>query len=158
SGENAPAGPMYNRDGSPRGSWYDPLGFSGLDKVPPPPRVLPFTETRIDELNTRQKEIETELTPKTLELQELGTQLQAMQGNSHLSLPYDELELQTNQLAAQVKTLRREQSENDALLSTLARRAEKLRAGIPDDPRAHIQHLGKPVSTKQMRFNRLAEF
>lgn len=36
SGENAPAGPMYNRDGTPRGSWFDPLGFSGLDKVPPP--------------------------------------------------------------------------------------------------------------------------
>lgn len=36
SGENAPAGPMYNRDGSPRGSWFDPLGFAGLDKVPPP--------------------------------------------------------------------------------------------------------------------------
>src|SRR5262249_46367030 len=25
SGENAPAGPMYERDGSPRASWFDPL-------------------------------------------------------------------------------------------------------------------------------------
>ena len=44
SGENAPAGPMYNRDGSPRGSWYDPLGFAGLDKVPPPPLAMLMLE------------------------------------------------------------------------------------------------------------------
>ena len=37
SGENAPAGPMYERSGEPRRSWYDPLGFVGLDKEPPPP-------------------------------------------------------------------------------------------------------------------------
>ena len=28
-GEEAPAGPVFNRDGSVRGSWFDPLGFSG---------------------------------------------------------------------------------------------------------------------------------
>ncbi len=44
SGENAPAGPMYNRDGSPRGSWYDPLGFAGLDKVPPPTEAMKMLE------------------------------------------------------------------------------------------------------------------
>src|SRR5918912_1543217 len=44
SGENAPAGPMYNRDGSPRPSWFDPLGFAGLDKVPPPPVEVELLE------------------------------------------------------------------------------------------------------------------
>jgi hypothetical protein len=33
SGENAPGGPMYNRDGSLRSSWYDPLGFAELFKA-----------------------------------------------------------------------------------------------------------------------------
>ena len=37
SGENAPAGPMYERSGEPRRSWYDPLGFVGLAKEPSPP-------------------------------------------------------------------------------------------------------------------------
>jgi hypothetical protein len=31
SGENAPAGPMYERSGEPRRSWYDPLGFVGRE-------------------------------------------------------------------------------------------------------------------------------
>src|SRR6187549_4206992 len=37
-GEEAPAGPVYNRDASIRASWADPLGFAALDGVPPPDR------------------------------------------------------------------------------------------------------------------------
>ncbi|MBI4671242.1 MAG: hypothetical protein HY741_06185 [Chloroflexi bacterium] len=158
SGENAPAGPMYNRDGSPRGSWYDPLGFAGLDKVPPPPLELPMIELRVRELDDRQREIQSELEPQARELQELGAQLQAMRGNPHLAGKYELLQMEANQLAARVNALRREHSENAALLASLAQRAVKLRAGIPDDPHAHIVHLGKPVSVSRMRFNRLAEF
>ncbi len=34
-GERGPAGPKFNRDGTVRVSWYDPLGWAGLDKVTP---------------------------------------------------------------------------------------------------------------------------
>ena len=37
-GEDAPAGPMYNRDKSVSRAWYDPVGWAGLDKVAPRPR------------------------------------------------------------------------------------------------------------------------
>ena len=48
-GENAPSGPMYNRDGSVRSSWYDPVGWAGLDKVPTPTTIGPtaFTHSAI---------------------------------------------------------------------------------------------------------------
>jgi len=59
SGENAPAGPMYNRDGSPRGAWYDPLGFAGLDKVPPPTQALQLLEKNCKEIAERQIQLET---------------------------------------------------------------------------------------------------
>ncbi|MDM7913202.1 MAG: hypothetical protein QUS09_08910, partial [Methanotrichaceae archaeon] len=36
NGERGPAGPKFNRDGTVRVSWYDPLGWAGLDKVVPP--------------------------------------------------------------------------------------------------------------------------
>lgn len=157
SGENAPAGPMYNRDGTPRGSWYDPLGFSGLDKVPPPPQELPRIEARMSELNARLNEIQVELAPQVSELQELGTQLRAMEGNPFLALPYEALQRRANQIAESIRSLRREESQNTALLETLARRAANLRANIRDDPRAHIGHLGKPVSQGHLPFNRLAD-
>ncbi len=34
-GERAPAGPRYNRDGSIRSSWANPVGWAGLLKIPP---------------------------------------------------------------------------------------------------------------------------
>lgn len=158
SGENAPAGPMYNRDGSPRGSWFDPLGFAGLDKVPPPPLELPMILARARELETRQSAIETELAPKAGDLQEWGVQLQAMRGNPHLAARYETLDVQVNILSETVRSLRREQSENAVLLAALSLRAAKLQRGDPDDPRAHIAHLAEPVSLARMRFNRFAEF
>lgn len=157
SGENAPAGPMYNRDGTPRDSWYDPLGFSGLDKVPPPPQELARLEMRVNELNARVSEIRSELTPQVNELQELGIQLRAMQGSPFLAIPYDALQLRVNQIAESVKSLRREELQNAALLETLARRAADLRAGIRDDPRAHITHLDEPVTLARLAFNHLAD-
>ena len=39
-GEDAPAGPMYNRDKSVARAWYDPVGWAGLDKVAPPTETL----------------------------------------------------------------------------------------------------------------------
>ncbi|MGH3148378.1 MAG: hypothetical protein ACRDTR_21560, partial [Rubrobacter sp.] len=33
-GEDAPAGPMYNRDKTICKEWYDPVGWAGLEKVP----------------------------------------------------------------------------------------------------------------------------
>ncbi len=158
SGENAPAGPMYNRDGSPRASWYDPLGFAGLDKVPPPPRALPMIQARMQELRERQAVITGELEPQSAALQELGMQLQAMQGNPHLAAKYELKQFELGELAANVKGLRREYSENENLLASLERRAEKIKSGVRDDPRAHIQHLGKPVQISEMRFMRVAEF
>ena len=35
-GERAPAGPKFDRDGTVRHAWRDPLGWAGLDKVPAP--------------------------------------------------------------------------------------------------------------------------
>ena len=55
SGENAPAGPMYERDGSPRPSWFDPLGFAGLDQVPPPPREIDALEREQERIDERQR-------------------------------------------------------------------------------------------------------
>ena len=49
-GENAPAGPMFNRDGTPRGAWYDPLAYAGLNLLLPPPaekKRLAFERRRL---------------------------------------------------------------------------------------------------------------
>ena len=157
SGENAPAGPMYNRDGSPRPSWFDPLGFAGLDKVPPPPVEVELLEAECAAVSSRQAELEALIPRESAKLQHVGTRLESMEGNPHLAVQHGKLEAQVDELAATVKGLRRERSENEGVLDSLTQRLERLRAGRRDDPRAHIVHAAEPVPPARMRFSRAAE-
>lgn len=157
SGENAPAGPMYNRDGSPRGSWYDPLGFAGLDKVPPPPDALHLLQENCAEITGRQVELDTLIPKKGAELQALGIKLKGMEGNPHLAKQYLALEKKMVTLVEEVKGLRREYSENAALLQSLTERLKRHRQGLKDSPHAHIRHMALPVKTTLLRFDRIGE-
>jgi hypothetical protein len=149
---------MYNRDGTPRSSWYDPLGFAGLDKVPPPPQALELLKSNCDKVVHRQEELEQLILEKAVELQSLGIEMKGMEGNPHLAKQHAALEKTISALGAEVKGLRRERSENTALLQGLAQQLERLNAGEPDDPRAHIRHLAEPDKpTQAFRFDRAAE-
>ncbi len=158
SGENAPAGPMYNRDGSPRGAWYDPLGFAGLDKIPPPSQALQLLLVNCEKASLRQKDLEKQIPEKAGELQVLGIRLKGTEGNPHLARQHAALEKVINVLAEEVRGLRRELLENAALLQGLTRRLERMKAGEQDDPRAHIRHLAVPEKVgRVLRFDRAAE-
>ncbi len=157
SGENAPAGPMYNRDGTPRSSWYDPLNFAGLEKVPAPPEVLPLLEKNRTQLQARQDELEALIPERMNVLQELGVELKGLQEQPHLAREYGRVQQRIQELADEVHGMRRECAENAAMLESMASRIERLRQGIPDDPQAHIRHLARPVKAARMRFDRIAQ-
>jgi hypothetical protein len=157
SGENAPAGPMYNRDGSPRNSWYDPLGFAGLDKVAPPNEVSGLLEKNRSDVTDRQTSLATLMEDKADQLQSLGTKQRSTEGNPHLAKQDAALQKQMTVLADELRGLRREHSENAALLEGLVRELEWTRRGLRDDARAHIHHLIMPDKTAGRRFQRLGE-
>jgi hypothetical protein len=157
SGENAPAGPMYNRDGTVRAAWYDVVGFAGLDKAPPSPLERRLLSQRRDELIARQEEIAVNLGAKSVQLQELGSELKAMEGNPHLAKLHAAMGETVTQLAEEVKGLRREEATNSVLLEGLEDRLARLLVGQEDPPRSHIGHLARPATTSELRFNRLAE-
>jgi hypothetical protein len=157
SGENAPAGPMYNRDGSPRSSWYDPLGFAGLDKTPPPPQALNLLRENSTEINQRQQELNALIPQKAAELQVMGMKLKGLEDHPHLAKIYALLQKRIGILAEELKNLRRERLENGALLQGLSQRLRQIEAGIEDNPHAHIQHMAVPVESVEMRHARAAE-
>lgn len=82
-GERAPAGPRYDRGGSVRASWDDPVGWAGLHKVPPSPEAseeLLRAQAALvtDELAEIARRIETsrlELRRRTATAQALAQQL-----------------------------------------------------------------------------------
>ena len=82
-GERAPAGPKYNRDGSVRLSWYDPLAWAGLDKVPPPCETPVVLAQRLEQLDVDLANAETELADKRMQVRELELQATALLGNQY---------------------------------------------------------------------------
>jgi len=159
AGEDAPAGPMYNRDGSVRRAWYDPVGWAGLDKVTPPEVLLERVLTEEAELRQRQTVLRATVEERARELQSLGIQAAAMRMQPHLYKFYTAQQEQIATLGQEVNSLRAQLASGDALLEALNYYAEQLRKGSEPEPlRAHLRRPHRPPSEERLRASRLAEF
>jgi hypothetical protein len=68
-GERGPAGPRYERDGTVRPSWADPVGWAGLAKVAPNPAVeREFIDARVAQIDARLSELDASIATKRREL------------------------------------------------------------------------------------------
>lgn len=157
SGENAPAGPMYHRDGSVRSAWADPIGWAGLDQVPTPTAELATLNHRRAALEARQAELDREIAARSATVRDLGVELAALVGNAHLAGHYATVRERLQALREQARAQRAERAEGAALLEALRLRRAALERGEPDDPRAHIHRLAEPASGRTMRFSRVVE-
>ncbi len=157
-GENAPAGPMYNRDGTVRRAWYDPLGWAGLDKVPPPSQALDTILTQQVEVKARQAALETSIEEKMLHLKQLGVEANAMRRQPHLGKLYQSHQQQMRDLSDEIGELRGQLTSEQALLEALEGYAAQIRAGKRGPLRSHIQRAHQPTSPEDLRLGRLAEF
>ncbi len=158
AGENAPAGPVYNRDGQMRQSWYDPLGWAGLDKVPPPHQTLPNLAARLQALADRQNELETALAAKCRELSGLGVEAEAMVGYPHLARAHAAHRARIESLAREVSAMRAELAEAAGLAEALSAEAAEVAAGKRGPLRAHIHRAHAPAPPADLTLNRFAEF
>lgn len=157
AGENAPAGPMYNRDRTLRRAWYDPVGWAGLDKVPTPDEEVRMLAAHQVDLRARQSELRDEIQRNAFALRNLGITMRAMRNQPHLQLRYNEYQRKLASLSDDVAALRRELAENQALLHTLEGYTALARAGMREPPRAHIRRAHVPTADEQFRAGRLAE-
>ncbi len=157
AGENAPAGPMYNRDRSVRRAWYDPVGWAGLDKVPPPGQELPVLLTQQRELHEQQAALQEAVEAKSRELWALGTAMASMRSQPHLHKMYLEYQKRVDELSVEVGELRSQIANTEALLEALALHGEQLQMGMRGPARAHIRHARVPTPDEEYKAGRLAE-
>jgi hypothetical protein len=156
-GEDAPAGPRYNRDKSVSRAWYDPVGWSGLDKVPPPDEELEAVLEEREEMAARCEALGTEITQKSRELKKLGVELSAMRDRSHLDKPYEARTRRVAELSAELDGLRAQLATDAAVSESLGEYAERLKAGEREPARAHISRAHRPASDAELRVSRVAE-
>jgi hypothetical protein len=157
SGENAPAGPLYDRDGTMRRAWYAPLSWAGLDKVPPPDEALLHLQDRRAQIVARRADLAGVISDKNQELIGLGVETAAMQGHPHLSRSLADHQTRIETLSNELNQLRAQLAADDALLEAMDLYGERLQAGEREPVRAHIHRAHEPASDDELRLNRWAE-
>jgi hypothetical protein len=156
-GEDAPAGPVFNRDGSVRGSWFDPLGFSGLDRVPPPEREVEQLASRAKEVMTDQEQLRAEIRDIGRRLVAAGAELEAIRHDANLQHEAEALRSQIAELRDVNRDKRLSLTETYPRNEAIERRRERLAAGMVDAPRAHVTRIATPSPAGSVTYGRLLE-
>lgn len=157
SGENAPAGPMYNRDGSVRRAWYDPLGWAGLDRLPPPPVQVQVARARYDEIRAHHTHLCEQIAETQRQLVLASSEIEALSNQPHLKRLHADAQATVQELAAHLADLRAQAVADQTRLDALERQIAQLQAGKRPPPDAHLRHPHLPASDQDIRFGRLAE-
>jgi hypothetical protein len=157
SGENAPAGPLYNRDGTMRRAWYDPLGWAGLDKLPPPDETLARLQEQRTEVNARRAELVEAISQKSRELTGLGVEAAAMQERPYLKKQHAAHQEKITALSNELDQLRAQLASDKALLEAMDLYGKQLQAGECGPARAHLHRVHRPASDDELRLSRFAE-
>jgi hypothetical protein len=83
-GERAPAGPRYERNGSVRKSWADPLGWAGLLKVAPrPDDAAGLLTKRIAEIEHEMGELDATIAAESAALRGLQVQVRSLEAHDY---------------------------------------------------------------------------
>jgi hypothetical protein len=156
-GERAPAGPKYNRDGSIRTAWYDPLGWAELDKVAPPGKVLVLLEQKIAALAQEQKTIKRGIAQKREEVRLLALEVQALHQTVYSSKLHQAQQEQLNAAQENLQAYYARHMELTETWTASQTYLQKIKSGDWGDPQAHIhrKHLPEAPVGKQTKFAEL---
>lgn len=154
-GERAPAGPRYERDGSVRTSWCNPLGWAGLFTVAPQQSDgADLLTKRVAALDRELRELDAEIELERDALRGLRVEARSL-ANYDYARPladtrraqHAERELALDQAIATRAGLA---EERQAHLATLSR-------PIPESPQAHLRNPSRPHRPEQERRTRFLE-
>ena len=133
-GERAPAGPKYNRDGSVRQSWYDPVGWAGLDKIFPPGELASEIHQRLISVQAEIEEVSNEIEAQRDELRKQALDVESLKVTEYFDAlrVKEEEELQITQKNLQdLQRRRTELSETHQALDSYLTRVTR---GDPPQP------------------------
>lgn len=157
AGESAPGGPKYNRDGTIRQSWYDPLGWAGLNKVATPYQSAQVMERHINALRDDLNQVQLQIDQLRNILPRIELETRALLHGHQ----WGEMEARRREeLRSEVERLNELQHRRVDLtekLQACREFLERLRAGDAGDPQSHINHKITPQSEQELRQSRLAE-
>jgi hypothetical protein len=154
-GEDAPTGPRFDRSGGERKRWYDPVGWSGLDKTPPPAAAMATLARQQQRLGEQRDELTHTIDDATAQV--MGFEMEvAAQRTTFSRAEADKAGRQLEKLDKELTRLKAERAAIDVAQEQCVAYAERLASGDPGDPRAHLHAPDLPVSAADLRLGRLA--
>lgn len=158
AGENAPAGPVYNRKGDVRRRWYDPLGWAGLDKVASPKEAIVVLSNQGLQTQLHCTELEDLIEQKSKKLAEFGIQEVSLRGHLHLEEVHKAHLQQIDLLSDELTKLKHELAVEKLKLEALQNHKIRLEQGALEPARNHIKHAHYPTPQSNLFLAGLAEF
>ncbi|WP_116246610.1 hypothetical protein [Nocardiopsis sp. FIRDI 009] len=150
-GERAPSGPRYERDGTIRRSWADPLSWVGLHKVAPTETAARAElRTHLDALDGRLRELDADIVARRDRLRQLDAARMVLHRRAR-SRPL------AREYAERIETLERELAEvYEERVLTADERETHLRALADDTPLVpgptdHLKAPHLPYSSGEQR-------
>lgn len=155
-GENAPPGPRYERDGQQRKRWYDPVGWSGLDKVPPPAQAGAALAEQQRRLSAEAEELTAQIAEEVSLLSGLELEITAMRGVPVEKQRNDALQERLRAARDALEHNKAARAVNEIAQERCQALAARVAAGDFGDPRAHLRHPDLPTSPATLRLGKLA--
>jgi hypothetical protein len=143
-GERAPAGPKYNRDGSVRQSWYDPVGWAGLDKVYPPEVLAGEIDKRLAAVQTEMDELSTNIESKREELRKQALDLEALKVTEYFDALRVKKDVELKIAQKELQDLQLHRTELSESRQALVSYAHRVKRGDMGSPTAHLHHVHHP--------------
>jgi hypothetical protein len=156
-GESAPAGPKFNRSGTVRASWHNPVGWAGLLKVAPPRAAAVLLRERIDELTVELDEVEQRIHILGRDLPQLGLEVGATRQAAHLEGLNRTLAASMGAAEGELNDLYLQRAGLVELLAATRSYLADVEQDVRDHPQAHLRHRNEPQSSSEIRESRLAE-
>jgi hypothetical protein len=157
AGEDAPAGPMFNRDGTVRRSWYDPVGWAGLDKVPPATVMVDVARKRRQQIVDQRTLLRDQVNEKLAILRGLHLQATSIRSQPHLRALFVQTNTEIETLSSEIDAMQAEITAVDALLESLDRHKDHLLRGGARPLRDHIRRAHTPATPDQTHAGQVAE-
>ncbi len=156
-GERAPSGPRYERDGSIRSAWANPLGWAGLHKVAPDEQQEKgLLGDRVAARERQIAELDEKISARRTALRELAVEVRSLDAHDYA------VSLAATRRAEMAKL----EASLDRSIADRARLADELRLHVDtlhrpladEDPQAHIKKAHRPYTEAQQRRTRFLRF
>jgi hypothetical protein len=157
AGELAPAGPRYNRDGSVRESWYDPIGWAELDIEPPPSQARKELAQHIEALRAEHATVTARADAIRDELPRLAMSVQALTATGATRTLREVRGRDVEALEGELHGLVGRQEQLRSEFAACADFAERVDAGYRAGPKDHLRQERKPEPGQTFHEGRIAE-